>query len=78
MEPVPVPKIMKLLIILTVGVQMPDSSGSPTHEEEPVLAAQPEPLEASFTRPTSFSRAGALLRVALNAATEQTCQGGQY
>ena len=69
-------EIPKLLIISTAGVQRPDSSLSPAHKEEPVLDAQSKPLETPLTRPTSFTRAGALLRTEVSAATEQARQGG--
>lgn len=70
------PEILKLLIILTAGVQGSDSSGSLSHQEKPVLAAQPEPLEAPLARPSSFTRAGIVLSIELDVATEQAWQAG--
>lgn len=71
MYPVPVPEILKLLIIFTVTVQRPFISFSPTHEEEPVLAAQPETLEDPLFK-SSFTHACAPLGIELNAAREHT------
>lgn len=67
------PEIPKLLIFLTAGVQSSDSSGSLSHHEKLVLAAHPEPLEAPFARPSSFTHAGDV-HIELKVATEQAWQ----